>query len=158
MSLSTKNLNWLSLSAFILALDQLSKYFVTHFLVNGEVFAVFSFFNLSLSHNRGAAFSFLAEAGGWQLLFFSSISILAVILLTFWLLKLKTNARLEAFAIALIIGGAVGNLVDRLQLGYVVDFLDFYYQQWHYATFNVADSVICMGAALLILNGFRSKS
>lgn len=158
MSLSTKNLNWLSLSAFILVLDQLSKYIVTHFLVSGEVFAVFPFFNLNLSYNRGAAFSFLAGANGWQLLFFSVISLLAVILLTFWLLKLKKKSHLEAFAIALIIGGALGNLVDRLQLGYVVDFLDFYYQHWHYATFNVADSAICVGAALLIFKGFRSKT
>ena len=157
MSFPIKNLKWLVLSLVVLLLDQLTKFWVTQHLAPGEVFAVLPFFNLSLSFNAGAAFSFLAEAGGWQLIFFSVISISAIVALSIWLLKLPQSAATQATALALIIGGAAGNLVDRLRFGYVTDFLDFYYQHWHFATFNVADSAICVGATVLVLGNFLSS-
>ena len=157
MPLHPKNLVWLFLSAFILLLDQSSKYCVVHSLAFGEFVSVLPFFNVTLSYNSGAAFSLLANAGGWQLIFFSVISIAVVVLFSYWLLKLKPYSVLQSSALSLIIGGAIGNLWDRVHLGVVVDFLDFYYKHWHFATFNVADSAICIGAALLILHGIFSK-
>jgi len=124
-----------------------------------ETVAVMPFFNLTMAHNTGAAFSFLAQAGGWQRWFFAVIAFVVSAVLFIWLKRLKSTAKLEAISISLILGGAVGNLIDRVLLGYVVDFLDFYnyFGSYHFPAFNIADSAICVGAALLIIDSFRHK-
>jgi signal peptidase II len=117
----------------------------------GDSTTVTPFFNVVRVHNSGAAFSFLASAGGWQRWFFTAIGIGAALLMV-WLLKKHAGQKLFAFAIASILGGAVGNLIDRVLYGYVVDFLDFHWRGWHFPAFNVADSAITIGAACLILD------
>jgi signal peptidase II len=112
---------------------------------------VTSFFNIVRVHNSGAAFSFLANAGGWQRWFFTAIGIGAALLMI-WMLKKHAGQKLFAFAISSILGGAVGNVIDRVLYGYVVDFLDFHWAGWHFPAFNVADSAITVGAACLILD------
>ena len=152
-------LKWLWLSALVLVLDQASKWFMSSWLSLYETVAVVPFFNLTMAHNTGAAFSFLAQAGGWQRWFFAVIAFVVSTVLFVWLKRLDTAAKLEAISISLILGGAVGNLIDRVLLGYVVDFLDFYnyYGSYHFPAFNIADSAICVGAALLIIDSFRHK-
>ncbi|OUR64182.1 signal peptidase II [Methylophaga sp. 42_25_T18] len=152
-------LKWLWLSALVLVLDQASKWFMSSWLSLYETVAVVPFFNLTMAHNTGAAFSFLAQAGGWQRWFFAVIAFVVSAVLFVWLKRLNSSARLEAISISLILGGAVGNLIDRVLLGYVVDFLDFYnyYGSYHFPAFNIADSAICVGAALLIIDSFRHK-
>jgi signal peptidase II len=147
---------WLTISAIVLVLDQLSKAAISNHFVYGESFAVTSFFNLVLAHNTGAAFSFLNDAGGIQRWLFSAIAIMASV----WIVRLlrKHQAQsLFSFALAFILGGALGNLIDRIAYGYVVDFLDFYWGSYHFAAFNLADSAITCGAALLILDSFKGK-
>ncbi len=152
-------LKWLWLSALVIVLDQASKWFLSSWLSLYETVAVVPFFNLTMAHNTGAAFSFLAQAGGWQRWFFAIIAFVVSVVLFIWLKRLSSTAKLEAISISLILGGAVGNLIDRVFLGYVVDFLDFYnyYGSYHFPAFNIADSAICIGAALLIIDSFRHK-
>lgn len=150
-------LKWLNLSALVIVLDQLSKWLMSNWLDLYETVAVMPFFNLTLAHNYGAAFSFLASAGGWQRWFFVVLAVAISITLVIWLKKLQHHARLEAAALALILGGAIGNVIDRLIYGYVVDFLDVYYGSYHWPAFNIADSAICAGAILLIFDSFRHK-
>ena len=144
---------WLALSLVVIILDQLSKYVANAQLVYAEPLPVLPSFNLTLLYNRGAAFSFLSDAGGWQRWFFVTISFLAAILLTVWLRKLKSEQWALALALSLVIGGAVGNLVDRLWLGYVIDFIQIYYKSFYWPAFNVADSAITVGAVLLVWDG-----
>src|SRR5512139_1752813 len=120
-------LKWLWLSVVVVALDQASKLWATASLQFHEPVAVMPFFNLTLMHNYGAAFSFLATAGGWQRWFFAAIALIASTAITLWLRRLGANQRWEAASLALVLGGALGNLWDRLMLGYVVDFFDVYY-------------------------------
>ena len=152
-------LKWLWLSALVLVFDQASKWLMSSWLSLYETVAVMPFFNLTMAHNTGAAFSFLAQAGGWQRWFFAVIAFVVSAVLFIWLKRLKSTAKLEAISISLILGGAVGNLIDRVLLGYVVDFLDFYnyFGSYHFPAFNIADSAICVGAALLIIDSFRHK-
>jgi signal peptidase II len=147
---------WLGISLVVIVLDQLSKLAITSHFVYGESLAITSFFNLVLAHNTGAAFSFLSEAGGLQRWLFSLIAIVASVWIV-WLLRKHQAEKLFALALALILGGALGNLIDRIAYGYVVDFLDFYAAGYHFAVFNVADSAITCGAALLIWDGIRGK-
>lgn len=147
---------WLGLSALIIFLDQFTKLWVSRSFAYGENLAVTEFFNLVLVHNRGAAFSFLSGAGGWQRWFFSVIAVLASGWMI-WLLRKHRQDPLFCFALSLILGGALGNLIDRVAYGYVVDFLDFYWQMYHFPAFNVADSAVTCGAALLIWDGFAKK-
>lgn len=147
---------WLLVSAVVLVLDQTTKYAITQSLVRGEHIAITSFFNLVLTYNAGAAFSFLSDAGGWQRWFFSGIAAGASVLIIYLLHK-HTAEKLFCTALSLILGGALGNLWDRIMLGHVVDFLDFYVGGYHWPAFNVADSAIFVGAALLILDSFRQK-
>jgi signal peptidase II len=147
-------LKWLSLSAIIVAFDLYTKHLVLQSFAFGEHFPVTSFFDLVRYHNEGAAFSFLAGAGGWQRFFFSGIAIIASVVIIYLLRQHKTE-KLFCLALALVLGGALGNLYDRLTLGYVVDFLFFYYQTWHWPAFNVADSAICIGVALLLIDSFK---
>lgn len=147
---------WLGISLIVIVLDQLSKLAITHHFVYSETLAVTSFFNLSLQHNPGAAFSFLSDAGGMQRWFFTVIALVASAWM-FWMIRKHQSEKVFSFALALIMGGAIGNVIDRAAYGYVIDFLDFYWGGYHFATFNLADSAITCGAALLILDGFMGK-
>ena len=146
---------WLLLAAVVIVLDQLSKAAITSHFVYGESLPITSFFNLVLAHNTGAAFSFLSDAGGMQRWLFSLIAVVASVWIV-WLLRKHQAEKLFSFSLAFILGGALGNLIDRIAYGYVVDFLDFHAAGYHFAAFNVADSAITLGAGLLILDGFRS--
>ncbi|MBI5889857.1 MAG: lipoprotein signal peptidase [Nitrosomonadales bacterium] len=148
---------WLLLAAGVIVLDQLSKAAVSSHFVYGESLALTSFFNLVLAHNTGAAFSFLSDAGGMQRWLFSAIAIVASVWIV-WLLRRHQSEKLFSFALACILGGALGNLIDRIAYGYVVDFLDFYWGSYHFAAFNLADSAITCGAALLVLDSFKGKT
>lgn len=148
---------WLSISALVVALDLFTKYWVQQSFAYGEHLMVTSFFDLVRYHNTGAAFSFLANAGGWQKWFFTAISVLASVYITY-LLRQHHQQKLFAFGLALVLGGAIGNLYDRVTLGYVVDFLLFHYQAWAWPAFNVADSAICVGVALLVWESFFNPS
>jgi len=147
-----KNLLWLLLSIFIILLDRVVKHFMVQHLALGVPLHITPFFNLTLAYNSGAAFSFLGNASGWQRWLFSFIAIVVSILLIAWLYKLPKHKALNAAAIALIVGGAIGNLWGRIVNGYVIDFLDFHIKTWHWPAFNVADSAICIGAFLLIID------
>jgi len=150
-------LKYLMISAVIIVLDQVTKWLMVSWLALYETVAVMPYFNLTMAHNYGAAFSFLAQAGGWQRWFFIVLAIVISAVLVVWLAKLKPHAKLEAISLSLILGGAIGNVIDRIVYGYVVDFLDVYIGSSHWPAFNVADSVICIGAVLLILDSFKSE-
>ena len=145
---------WLGLALIIMLADQFTKTLVVGYYQLGDSTRLTSFFNLVRAHNTGAAFSFLAGAGGWQRWFFTTIGIIAAVVIT-WLLRTHSGQKLFAFALACILGGAIGNVIDRVMYGYVVDFLDFYYGSWHFPAFNVADSAISIGAACLIWDELR---
>ena len=146
---------WLWIAAAVLALDQATKYAVERFLAYGERLAVVpGFLDLTLVYNRGAAFSFLAQAGGWQRWFFIGIGAVATIFIV-WLLTKHGSQRLFAFSLALILGGAIGNVVDRIVRGHVVDFVLLHWQRFHWPAFNVADSAITVGAVLLVVDELR---
>lgn len=151
---SSGMLNWLGLAFIILIADQFSKVLLMGYYQLGDSTYVTSFFNIVRVHNRGAAFSFLSDASGWQRWFFTAIGIAAVLFIL-WMLKSHPGQRLFSFAMACILGGAIGNLVDRVLYGHVVDFLDLHYQHWHFPAFNIADSAITIGAACLILDELR---
>jgi signal peptidase II len=145
---------WFLISAVIVVLDLYTKHLVQQAFQYGEHLTITSFFDLVRYHNEGAAFSFLADAGGWQKLFFSAISVVAIIVISYLIRKHQTE-KLFCLGLALVLGGAVGNLYDRVTLGYVVDFLYFHYQSFYWPAFNVADSAICVGVALLLLDSFK---
>ncbi|MDO8262279.1 MAG: signal peptidase II [Gallionella sp.] len=145
---------WLGLSALVIVLDQLSKMWITSHFVYGENLYVLSVFDLVLAHNTGAAFSFLSDAGGMQRWLFSIIAIVASVWIV-WLLRRHSAQTLFALALSLILGGALGNLIDRIAYGYVVDFLSFHWDKYYFPAFNVADSAITCGAFLLIFDSFR---
>lgn len=147
---------WLSLA--IIIADQISKTLMVNWLDLYERVAILPFFNLTLAHNTGAAFSFLAGAGGWQRWFFVLLAVVISAVLVIWMKRLAATARLEAISLALIIGGAIGNVIDRLIYGYVIDFLDVYVGTYHWPAFNIADSAICIGAVLLIIDSFRKPA
>ena len=144
-------LPWLALALIIVLADQFTKVLILGYYQLGDATMVTSFFNVVRVHNTGAAFSFLASAGGWQRWFFTCIGIVATLFIV-WMLRSHGGQKLFAFALSCVLGGAVGNVVDRLLHGYVVDFLDFHYAGWHFPAFNVADSAISIGAACLILD------
>jgi len=147
-------MRWLVIAALIVLVDQITKVSITQFFSYGESRPVTGFFNLVLAHNPGAAFSFLAGAGGWQRWFFTGIAVVAVVTILF-LLKRHSGQRMFCWALALILGGAIGNLIDRTVYGYVIDFLDFHVAGWHWPAFNVADMAIVGGAGLFILDELR---
>ena len=148
---------WLALSVLVIILDQISKASISSHFVYGESMPITSFFNLVLEHNQGAAFSFLNDAGGWQRWFFSVIAVAASAWII-WLLRKHLHQKLFCFGLAMILGGALGNLIDRVAYGYVVDFLDFYWNAYHFAAFNLADSAITCGATLLLWDSFTNKA
>jgi len=144
-------IHWLAMALVLLLTDQFTKILVVGSFQLGEGQAVTGFFNLVRVHNAGAAFSFLAGASGWQRWFFTALGLAAAAVIV-WMLKNHPGQRLFCFALACILGGAVGNVIDRLLYGYVVDFLDFHWAGIHFPAFNVADSAISLGAACLILD------
>lgn len=137
---------------FIVILDQFTKYLSTAYLPYAEVRHVFPGFDLLRVHNTGAAFSFLSEAGGWQRWILAGISLLVSVAIALWLWRLPRKQILLGLALSMILGGALGNLYDRVVMGFVVDFISVYVGQWRFATFNVADAAISTGAALLALD------
>ncbi len=144
-------LSWLALALLILMADQFTKVLILGAYQLGDATRVTSFFNIVRVHNTGAAFSFLAQASGWQRWFFTAVGIGAAGFIVF-LLRSHAGQRLFSFALACILGGAIGNVIDRLLHGYVVDFLDFHWAGYHFPAFNIADSAISIGAACLILD------
>ncbi len=152
-----KQYKWFCISSFVVALDLYTKHLVQQAFEYGEHLTINSFFDLVRYHNEGAAFSFLANAGGWQKWFFTGISIVAVVVITYLILKNLHN-KLFCLGLALVLGGAIGNLYDRITLGYVVDFLYFHYEQLAWPAFNVADSAICVGVGLLLLDSFKKPA
>jgi signal peptidase II len=157
MSVFRRVAPWLVIAAAVALADQATKNTISASLGLGEVRGITGFFNLVLAHNRGAAFSFLSDAGGWQRMLFIGIAILATTFIVVMLAR-HSGERLFSAGLALILGGALGNLWDRIVLGYVVDFLDFHAFGWHFWAFNLADSSITVGAGLLILDSLRSSS
>lgn len=142
---------WLAWALLVLAIDQLTKQWILRHYALWDSTPVTGFFNIVRAHNTGAAFSFLADAGGWQRWLFTGIAV-ATAAFILWQLRAHPGQRLFCFALSSILGGAIGNVVDRLQHGYVVDFLDFHLRGWHFPAFNVADAAITVGAACLILD------
>jgi signal peptidase II len=145
---------WLGIAAIVILLDQITKIVMSKLFVYGESRPVTSFFNLVMAHNKGAAFSFLAAESGWQRHLFTVLGIAAALFIIF-LLKRHAGQKLFCWALALILGGAIGNVIDRVAYGYVIDFLDFYIGGWHWPAFNVADSAIVLGAGLFVLDELR---
>lgn len=146
---------WLGIAFIVILCDQLSKILISKLFVFGEEKMVTSFFNLVLAYNKGAAFSFLSNEGGWQRYFFTAIAVGAVGLIIY-LLRRHAGQRLFCWALALIMGGAIGNGIDRVVYGHVIDFLDFHFASWgHFPAFNVADSAITLGAIMFIIDELR---
>ncbi len=143
---------WLGVSVLVILLDWQTKQMASESLALYRPQEIFSWLNMTLAHNYGAAFSFLNNAGGWQRWFFVVLASGVSLILLVWLLRLPRHEWRTGLSLALIIGGAVGNLIDRIQLGYVVDFIDVYFWDWHYPAFNVADSAITVGVVLLLLD------
>jgi signal peptidase II len=152
MQINKKSLNWLWLTVIIVILDQVTKALATHYLYMHAPVPLIPGLNFTLMHNTGAAFSILSQAGGWQRWFFIVLASGVSIAIIVWIANLPATNRWMGCALALILGGAVGNLWDRIMLGYVVDFIDVYYQDWHWPAFNIADSAITIGAIMLIID------
>ena len=147
-------MQWLWLSALVVILDQVTKWIADNRLDFRVPEQVFQGLNMTLVYNRGAAFSFLSDAGGWQRWFFIALSTVISLVLIYWLRSVDRGRIYLAVGLALILGGAIGNLIDRSLYGYVIDFIDVYYQHWHFPAFNIADSAISVGAGLLIVDMF----
>ncbi|MFK8051200.1 MAG: signal peptidase II [Halioglobus sp.] len=158
MSNSTRLLLCYGLAFFVVVLDLYTKNLATQELVYGRPVEIFSWFNLTLQHNTGAAFSFLSEAGGWQRYFFSTVATVISAVLVVWIFKLDRQQWLLALSLSLILGGAIGNLWDRLTLGYVVDFISVHYAGKYFPAFNIADSAISIGAVCMLLESFLQKN
>ena len=164
-------LKWLWLTALVVLLDQVSKQAAVNLLAMHEPQTFLPFFNFTLTYNKGAAFSFLSSAGGWQRWFFTMLAVGVSIFIFFWLKKLSSKEKLLAISLSLILGGAIGNVIDRSLYGYVIDFIDWFYPSnkclpffysinqstCHWPTFNIADSAIFLGAVLIILQALFSK-
>lgn len=148
------NLPWLALSVLAIVLDQWTKWLASTHLHYAEPVAVLPFLNWTLLHNHGAAFSFLSDAGGWQRYLFTGLAGVVSIIFIFWLMRMPKKMVILPLAITLILGGAIGNLIDRVSLGYVVDFIHVYYQDHHFPAFNLADSAITLGTILLLIDTF----
>lgn len=147
-----KKIFWLFMSFFVVILDQITKYWVTKNFLFAKPYYLLPFLNVDLSYNTGAAFSFLGKYSGWQTYFFVLLTILIVIVLVGWIVSKSPKSILQYCALSLILGGALGNLYDRLIHGFVIDFISFHVKDWYFAIFNVADMAITIGVMLLILN------
>jgi signal peptidase II len=147
-------LKWLWLSMLVVVFDQVSKLAISGSMHLYQSIPIMPYVNLTYVHNTGAAFSFLSDAGGWQRWFFAGLAVVISVVIAVWLARLKQHETLLAVALSLVLGGAIGNLIDRLAYGYVIDFIDIYYQTWHWPAFNVADSSITLGVFLMLLESF----
>jgi len=145
---------WLGLSSFLLILDQLTKVIAKNSLFEGVSQPVTSFLNWTLVYNSGAAFSFLAQAGGWQRWFFTGVGIIAALIMI-WLIRKNSHQTIFSLALSLVLSGAIGNVIDRIIYGAVVDFVDVHYIGWHWPAFNIADSAITIGVILLIVDEIK---
>ncbi|MGH1471409.1 MAG: signal peptidase II [Cellvibrionaceae bacterium] len=151
-----KTVVWFAIAVFVIVIDQITKAWAESVLSDGSLIVVTSFFKFQLAYNTGAAFSFLGDAGGWQRWFFAVIALVVSMGIAIWIKKLATANKVDRFwellALSLILGGAIGNLYDRVLLGHVIDFIVWHYKDYYWPTFNIADSAICGGAALLIFD------
>ncbi len=145
---------WLGIALVVVLLDQVTKIAMSERLLYGQSEPITTYFNLVMVYNKGAAFSFLSDQPGWQRYFFTGVSVIASVFIL-WMLKRNPDQRLFCWALTLILGGAIGNLIDRVAYGHVIDFLDFHVHGWHWPAFNVADSAITVGAILFVLDEFR---
>ncbi len=152
MTTQSPQFRWLWLSGGIIVCDQVTKQLAEALLVPHQPVGVLPFFDWYLTYNTGAAFSFLADAGGWQRWLFTGLALVISAIIVQWLRTLPREETLTALALALILGGAIGNLIDRIRLGYVTDFIQVWFGSWAFPSFNVADSAISVGAALLIID------
>lgn len=152
-SVKESALPWLGISMVVMVLDLWTKAIASESLIYAQPVPVFPGLNWTLLHNTGAAFSFLSQGSGWQRWFFTVLAIAISLVLTVWLRRTRRGHWQDALPLALIIGGALGNVVDRIRLGYVVDFIDVYYRDWHWPAFNIADSAITVGAVSLLIFG-----
>jgi signal peptidase II len=150
-------LRWLWLSAAVVLVDQATKQFAEQLLDAYRPVPVLPFFNLTLMYNTGAAFSLLSDAGGWQRWLFVALALGVTVAFAVWLGRLQRSQRWTAAALSLVIGGAVGNLIDRILEGRVVDFIQLYYEQWYWPAFNVADSAISVGVAILLVESLFAR-
>lgn len=150
-SSNKRAIGWLWLSVVVIVLDQLSKWLVLQHLSVNEIYRLMPYLNFTLRYNSGAAFSFLHNAGGWHVYLLIALPSLIALVLLIWLWNTERSRWFLGLSLGLIIGGALGNVIDRLRLGHVVDFVDFHIGHWHFATFNVADSAVCVGAFFLVL-------
>lgn len=157
MAVLRKNIFWLLITAAVFIADRLTKFLVVKYLVFNQATEILPFFNLFFTLNSGAAFSFLSDAGGWQSWLFIAVGVIASLLIAFWQLHITNNRWLQ-IALALILGGTLGNLFDRIFFGYVIDFLDFYYSSAHFPAFNLADSAICIGTVMLVIDMLNKKT
>ncbi|WP_224784714.1 signal peptidase II [Marinihelvus fidelis] len=148
---------WLALAAVIVVLDLWTKHIAVQSLDMYRPVEVFSWLNMTLAHNTGAAFSLLANAGGWQRWLFTGLAVVITVVLLVWMLRLQRGEWRLGLALGLVMGGAIGNLVDRVRLGYVVDFIDVHVAGWHWPAFNLADSAITCGIIILLLDAFFSR-
>lgn len=151
-------LRFVWVAVVVLAFDQLTKFLAVDYLIRHSEIHLAPFLNLVLIHNTGAAFGFLSNAGGWQNIFFIIVAVTASIFILWMSWRLSAKDKLLATGLMLVLGGALGNLTDRLIHGYVVDFIDVYYGAWHWPAFNMADSAITIGAALLVIDALRASS
>ncbi|MCS5588291.1 MAG: signal peptidase II [Porticoccaceae bacterium] len=158
LKVSAQTWLWLGVALAVLLVDQLTKLWIMEQFNYGASEALTGFFNLVHVHNYGAAFSFLNSEGGWQRWAFSFFALAVSVVIVVWIGRLSPQKKLEGCALALILGGALGNLYDRVTLGYVVDFLDFHWSAVHFPAFNIADTGISVGALLMILDGFLNNS
>lgn len=149
---TTLPLGWYRIALMVVIVDQLAKRWATTSLIEGVPKVITPVFDLMLAYNRGAAFSFLHDAGGWQRWLFTGIALAASVFVTVWMARVKSTHNLLLGSLTLILGGAVGNLIDRIRFGHVVDFISVHWQQHYFPAFNIADSAITVGAALLLLD------
>lgn len=147
---------WFVIAFLVVLIDQTTKHWALLYLVPYQPIAVMPMFNLTLVYNTGAAFSFLSQAGDWHRWFFTGFSLIMSIVLSIWILRLALKEKCQLLALSFILGGAVGNLIDRALFGFVVDFIDIYYGDHHWPVFNMADSAICIGALLLFIDRLPS--
>ena len=152
-----KPLIWLFLSIVVIFVDQATKLWAEARLSDGSVIDILPVLNFALAYNTGAAFSFLADAGGWQKFFFSGVAIVVSVYLTYAISQAKASEKQLVIAYSLVIAGALGNLIDRIRIEKVVDFIHVFYQSWHFPYFNVADMAITIGAILMIMDAFNLK-
>ncbi|HHB91832.1 MAG TPA: lipoprotein signal peptidase [Thioploca sp.] len=150
--MAKNGLRWLWISLLVIILDQVSKFWMDSNLSFNQPVNLLPFFDLRLLYNEGAAWSFLANVGGWQRWFLSGLSLVISGILLVWLIRLERRQIWLAIALSLVLGGALGNLIDRVIYGHVIDFIDIYYQQWHWPAFNIADSAISVGAVMLVID------